>query len=212
MRPALLFRLAANAARPRGDGAMIVESIVVTLNLDGSAHIAPMGVTWRDNVGVLAPFRPSTTPDNLLRMRCAVINHTDDVRIFAGCLTGRSNWPVRPAERIDGAVLHAALTHQEVIIDRIEEDQIRPRFFGRVVHQVAHAPFTGLNRAQGAVIEAAILVSRLHMLPWEKIEREMAYLEIAIGKTAGPRELEAWGWLTARVAAFRQELNEKAAS
>ena len=191
---------------------MIIESIIVTLNPDGSAHIAPMGVTWREDVPLLAPFRPSTTLDNLMRTRAAVINHTDDVRIFAGCLTGRSHWPVRPAERIEGAVLEAALTHQELTVDRVEEDQIRPRFFARVVHQVAHAPFTGFNRAQGAVIEAAILVSRLHMLPWEKIEREMCYLEIAIGKTAGPREREAWGWLTARVAAFRQELNEKAAS
>ena len=29
----------------------------------------------------------------------------------------------------------------------------------------------------------------------EKITQEMDYLKIAIEKTAGPRELEAWGWL-----------------
>jgi len=30
----------------------------------------------------------------------------------------------------------------------------------------------------------------------------MAYLKIAIDKTAGPEELEAWGWLTQKVADF----------
>ncbi len=43
------------------------------------------------------------------------------------------------------------------------------------------------------------------MLPWEKVEREMAYLAIAVEKTAGEREREAWGWLCDRVAAFRAE-------
>jgi len=32
------------------------------------------------------------------------------------------------------------------------------------VHRASHAPFVGFNRAQAAVIEAAILVSRLRML------------------------------------------------
>ena len=65
--------------------------------------------------------------------------------------------------------------------------------------EVAHAPFPGFNRAQAAVIEGAVLVSRLGMLPRDKVEREMAYLQIAIDKTAGAAELEAWRWLTEAV-------------
>ena len=52
------------------------------------------------------------------------------------------------------------------------------------------------------MIEAAILVSRLHLLPRDKVEREWAYLEIAVGKTAGDREREAWGWLGERIRDF----------
>jgi hypothetical protein len=52
-----------------------------------------------------------------------------------------------------------------------------------------------MNRAKAAVVEGAILVSRLLMLPREKIEAEIAYLEIAISKTAGEAEREAWAWL-----------------
>jgi uncharacterized protein len=183
---------------------MIIESIITTLSADGQPHIAPMGVIWRENVPVLAPFRPSSTLDNLRQNGAAVINHTDDVRIFAGCLTGRRDWPLRPATRIAGHVLAAALTHQEVTVERVEEDPVRPRFFCRVIHEEAHGSFRGFNRAQAAVIEAAILVSRLHLLPREKIESEIAYLAIAIEKTAGPRERDAWSWLTQAIAAFNE--------
>jgi hypothetical protein len=181
----------------------IIESIITTEAADGAVHIAPMGVIWRDGHPVLAPFRPSTTLDNLTAHPFAVINHTDDVRIFAGCLTGRRHWPVRPAELVKGQILVGALAHQELTIERREEDAVRPRFHGRVVHEATHAPFRGFNRAQAAVIEAAILVSRLHMLEAEKVDREMAYLALAVGKTAGPREEEAWEWLVRRVAEHR---------
>ena len=63
-----------------------------------------------------------------------------------------------------------------------------------------HEAWPGFNRAQAAVVEGAVLVSRLHLLPRAKIESEMAYLQIAIDKTAGPCEHEAWGWLQGAVA------------
>jgi Protein of unknown function (DUF447). len=85
----------------------------------------------------------------------------------------------------------------------LQDDPERPRFAARVVHEVTHGPFRGFNRAQAAVIEAAILVSRLHLLPAAKIEAEIGYLAVAIEKTAGPREREAWGWLMDRIAQFR---------
>ena len=56
-----------------------------------------------------------------------------------------------------------------------------------------------MNRAKAAVLEAAILASRLKMLPPEKIEDELAYLKIAIDKTAGPDEEKAWGWLLEKI-------------
>jgi hypothetical protein len=71
------------------------------------------------------------------------------------------------------------------------------------VHEAGHGRFPGFNRARSAVIEAAILVSRLHMLAPEKIDAELAYLRIAIDKTAGPDELEAWGWLMDRIETHR---------
>ena len=189
---------------------MIYETIVTVRNEDDGDHIAPMGVREENGWLVISPFRPSTTLDHILRERCAVVNYTDDVRVFAGCLTGRWNWPTLPAEEIACSRLAAALAHSEVMLERIEDDPQRPRLYCREVARITHGPFRGFNRAQAAVIECAILVSRLQMLPPEKIDAELEYLKIAIGKTAGPRELEAWGWLQERIAQFRAQHKENA--
>jgi uncharacterized protein len=160
---------------------------------------------------VISPFRPSTTLDHILREKSAVVNYTDDVRVFAGCLTGRWTWPTVPADKLRCNRLAGALAHSEVALERIEEDALRPKLYCRELTRATHAPFRGFNRAQCAVIEAAILVSRLHMLPREKIDSEIEYLAIAIGKTAGPRELEAWDWLQEHIARFRAQHKENAA-
>jgi uncharacterized protein len=178
---------------------MIRECIVTTLNEEGKVHIAPLGLIAEEGGWIIAPFRPSATLDNLGVTPYAVANFTDDVLVFAGCLAGRRDWPTRPSTHVPGAVLEGALSHAELAVAEVEEDEQRPRFHCRVVHETSHAPFKGLNRAQGAVIEAAILASRLHMLPREKIERELGYLQIAVEKTAGPREHEAWRLLVEKI-------------
>lgn len=184
---------------------MIRETIVTTLNADGTVHIAPMGVKRFGEEYEIAPFKPSTTLENLKRDNIAVINFTDDVRIFAGCLTGRYDWPVVPAVKIEGSRLQAALSHVEIEVEGCTDDKLRPRFRCREVYRETHAPFTGFNRARAAVLEAAILVSRIHMLPAEKIDSEIAYLQIAVDKTAGEEELEAWNWLMEKVRIFRAQ-------
>jgi hypothetical protein len=182
---------------------MILETIVTTQNPAGRPHIAPMGIHTDGEELAILPFRPSATLDNLAATKTAVINYCDDVRVFAGCLTGRRNWPLKPAEKIAGHVLASALAHSEVEVLRIEEDPVRPKFFCRPVFEASHSPFKGFNRAQYSVLEAAILVSRLSMLPIERIDREIGYLRIGIEKTAGPRELEAWNWLMTHIETFR---------
>ncbi|MES9852342.1 MAG: DUF447 domain-containing protein [Candidatus Thiodiazotropha sp. L084R] len=178
---------------------MIQEVIVTCRSREGENQIAPMGVVWRDEEVEVAPFRPSRTLNNILESECAVINYCDDVRVFAGCLTGRYNWPLVEAEKVSSPRLSNALAHTEIQLLRVEEDPVRPRLICKPVFQANHRPFQGFNRAQSAVLELAILVSRLGRLPVEKIKNEIAYLTIAIEKTAGDREREAWDWLMVRI-------------
>jgi hypothetical protein len=178
----------------------IFETVVTTQATDGRVHVAPMGVRYAAGLVVLMPFKPSTTLANILATRHAVLNLVTDTRVFAGCVTGRREWPTRPAERIAGVRLQSALGHVELELAELQDDVQRPVLRMRRVHEASHAPFAGLNRAQAAVVEGAVLVSRLHMLAPEKIASEMAYLQIAIDKTAGPEEHEAWGWLQEAVA------------
>lgn len=181
---------------------MIRECIVTTQSDVGVVHIAPLGIIQDGDGWVIAPFRPSTTLDNLRSTPFAVANFTDDVLVFAGCLTGNKDWPTYPAAHILGAVLDGALTHIELAVESVEEDELRPRFHCRIVHEANHAAFKGFNRAQAAVIETAILASRLKMLPREKVETELAYHQIAVEKTAGPREHEAWRILVEKIEDF----------
>ena len=178
---------------------MIFESIIATKDADGKAHLSPLGYRFEGEQIVLAPFVPSNTLDNLRRDKVAVLNFTDDVRVFAGCLTGRRAWPVVKATKIDGWRLEDSLAYAELQIEHIEEDPVRPKFLARIVHEVNHQQFRGFNRAQAAVVEAAILATRLDWLEPDKVQNEMNYLAIAIEKTGGPAETEAWQWLVEKM-------------
>ena len=187
----------------------IRESIITTLHEDGQVHIAPMGVHDTEQGLMLAPFRPSATLNNLLRTGTAAINYPDDVRIFAGCLTGRCDWPTFPTELIAGIRLKDCLAHTEIKVHTHEDDELRPRFYCDVVHEQSHKAFHGYNRAQFAVIELAILVSRLHMLSKEKVDNDIDYLLGGLEKTAGAREYQAWHWLMDKVSEFRNQKTGK---
>jgi uncharacterized protein len=191
---------------------LIRETIMTTADAKGRPHIAPIGIIADGDGWIIAPFRPSATLDNLRAVPFAVANYTDDVRVFAGCLTGRSDWPTTSSSRVPVPRLATALAHAELEVAHVTEDAHRPRFRCEVVHRASHAPFEGFSRAKAAVVEAAILASRLHLLPREKVESEIAYLEIAVAKTAGPAELEAWDWLMEKFRAHYGDARNAAAT
>ena len=130
---------------------MIRETIITTKGPDGRAHIAPIGIIQEGEGWVIAPFKPSATLDNLRHNPYAVANYSDDVLVFAGCLTGRRDWPLQPATKVAGFVLAGCLAHAELAVQGVTEDEFRPRFLCRVVHEENHRPFQGFNRAQAAV-------------------------------------------------------------
>jgi uncharacterized protein len=179
---------------------MIREAVICTLATDGQAHITPLGYRMRGTQVLLAPFVPSNTLDNLQRQPQAVLNFTDDVRIIAGALTGRRDWPTVPVHHVPVPRLANSLAHWELEVTQYHPDATRPEFECRILKAENHAPFLGFNRAQAAVLELAILVSRLDWLAPEAVLLEMNYLRRAVVKTAGSQEHEAWTWLESAVA------------
>ena len=185
------------------DDGTIIEAVLGTPADDGTTHLAPLGFRRSGAQVVLAPFHPSRTLDNLRARGVASISHTDDVRVFAGCLSGRREWQLQACEHIACARLRDAVSHHELRVLRIDEsDAQRPRFICEELLVRGHRPWTGFNRAQAAVLEACILVSRLHMLALPQVREQFEALRIAVDKTAGSREREAWQWLLARLHAF----------
>lgn len=184
---------------------MIFETIIVSTDVDGAAHVTPFGVKHEGDLIVISPFKPSKTWSNILATQSATVNLTDDVRVFAGALTKRQPWTLLPANKVSGFRLEGCLNHVELSLVDVREDAERPQLLMQSVETQHHAAFKGFNRAQAAVIELAVLASRLRMLPQDKVKSELRYLQIAIDKTAGERELEAWGWLTDKIDAYYQE-------
>jgi hypothetical protein len=183
---------------------VIIESIVTSMAPDGSINFAPMGVEWGEETIVLKPFLETTTFRNVSLTHVAVINLTDDVMLFAQSAISSPQFPARPAAVVKGVVLEAACSWREVQVVSLDDTPPRSRLETRVVHRGFRREFIGFNRARHAVLEAAILATRTHLLPAEQIREEYAKLQILVDKTAGPREREAMALLTDYVRARLQ--------
>jgi hypothetical protein len=195
---------------------MIFETIITSVDLAGEVHIAPFGIRNEGDLVIIAPYKPSTTLNNILATKCAVLNLADDVRVFAAVLTNRkiANGKIgrlvpihtaSQANKTKGFRLADCLAHVELELVEVRDDATRPQLLMQKVAEFNHKPFTGFNRAQAAVIELAVLVSRLRILPKDKIMLEIEYLKIAMDKTAGEREMQAWSWLAEAIENFYVE-------
>ena len=181
---------------------MIFETIIITQDAAKNPHIAPFGIKYDGDLVIISPYKPSVTLDNILSTKTATLNITDDVRVFAGALTGHIKNVALQANSHAGYRLANALSHSELQLIEVKDDAQRPQLMMQKIVSEDHAPFLGFNRAQAAVVELCILVSRLDRLPRDKVELELAYLQIAIDKTAGERELQAWRWLQHKIKHF----------
>lgn len=175
---------------------MIIESIVTTMDASGAINFAPMGVEWGEEAIVLKPFLETTTYRNISATRVAVVNLTDDAMLLAQGAISSPQFPWVPAAVVRGAVLEAACSWRELEVESIDSTPPRSRIEARVRHAGVRREFIGFNRARHAVLEAAILATRTHLLPAEQIRDEYARLQMIVDKTAGPREFEAMAMLT----------------
>jgi hypothetical protein len=174
---------------------VILETIVTTVAEDGAVNCAPMGVEWDDDAIVLKPFIETATYRNVIATGAAVVNLTDDVRVFARAAIANPEYPTVPAVSIRGVVLADCCSWREVAVRSIDSTPPRARIETTVVHRGTRREFIGYNRARHAVLEAAIYATRVQLLPRAFLDSELARLQIIVDKTAGPHEHEAMALL-----------------
>lgn len=186
-------------AAPALPDGILVEGIVTTLGADGAPHIAPMGpivdADWTSLL--LRPFRTSTTYQNLKRTGQGVLHVTDDVELLARAAVGRleSPPPLRPAEAVDGVILVDACRWCAFRVESLDDRDERTRIVARVVDRGSQRDFFGFNRAKHAVVEAAILATRIGILDANHIRGEFARLSTLVDKTGGHQERRAFAFL-----------------
>ncbi len=182
-----------------GADGRIVEGILTSLNSDGTINIAPMGPLVDETFStlVLRPFHTATTFENLARTKSGVFHVTDDVELFARAAVGdatsarfRSDEPL---------VLAEACRWYAFEIESIDDSQERTRMVARTQNRGTQREFLGFNRAKHAVIEAAILATRLQLLPAAEILADFARLRILVDKTGGAAEHRAFDFLRRHV-------------
>ena len=126
---------------------------------------------------------------------------TDDVGLFARAAVGLAELPaVFPAKRVEGMVLAGCARWLEFRIVETELRGERLQLTAEVVHEERLRDLGGFNRAQHAVLEAAILATRLHILQRDEVLREVARMAVVVDKTAGEAEREAWGFIAGYIA------------
>jgi hypothetical protein len=182
---------------------LILEALVTTLDPDGALHLAPMGPRVAPDLArfTLRPFPTSHTYRNLLRHGEGVMHVTDDALLLARAAIGAVEAvpAVRPAVHVRGLVLTDCCRFFEFVVKSVDASAERVSIEAEVVHSGRVRDFFGFNRAKHAVVEAAILATRLHLLPLAEVAAEFAKLRVIVGKTGGPDERAAMDLLEARL-------------
>ena len=193
---------------------LILEGIVTTLNADHTVNVSPMGpIVERDfQRFTLRPYQTSTTYRNLKRSGCAVFHVVDDVELLAKAAVGDVDPvpPLIPCSSIPGQILADACRWYALRVEKLDDQDPRTTIVANVVEQGRGRDFFGFNRAKHAVLEAAILATRVQFLPADEIHAAWERLEVIVQKTAGEQEQRAFEFLTnfiAQAEATQQEHN-----
>jgi hypothetical protein len=171
---------------------MIIETILSTLDETGKPNFAPMGLIWGEESMTVRPFRNTRTCRNLLSSGYGVANLTDDVLAFVQCGLYQAELPHFQAKVVPGVVFQRTCLWLEMAVVSRGGGDDRAELRCRVLHEGRQRDFWGFCRARNAIIEAAILATRLALYDHKTvIERMLWYREI-VDKTGGETERRAF--------------------
>ena len=186
---------------------MILEGLVTTTDADGRPHLAPMGPTVNADFTrlLLRPFPTSQTGRNLLRHGEGVFHITDDAALIARSAAGLLNEvpATRATLKVKGFTLLDCCRSYEFAVRSTDTTRTRFELDAEVVACSVHREFAGFNRARHALLEAAILATRFHLIPEAEIAAEFDKLATIIAKTGDAPEILAMSELGEAHARYR---------
>ena len=171
---------------------MIIETIFSTVNETGQPNFAPMGVVWGEEELTVRPFRQSRTCHNLLATGHGVANLTDNALAFVQSGLYHAMLPHFPATTVPGVVLQDACSWRELAVVSVAGTAERAEVRCRVVDKGWRRDFLGFNRARSAIIEAAILATRLHLYDPVTVAEALDRYEAIVEKTGDGIEMTAF--------------------
>ncbi|MGV3485583.1 MAG: DUF447 domain-containing protein [Planctomycetaceae bacterium] len=191
----------------REGGVVILEAVVTSRDASGKVNIAPMGPEVDEPIRSmrLKPFRSSQTFENLRSTSRAVVHVTDDVELLSAAAIGK----IDPTGIVEEVLVQWVKLVDccrwfavEVVSwsdDPFTGEQARPIADCEIVHRGEQRAMFGLSRAKHAIVEAAILSTRIDLLGRAEVKRQMEPLRVLVEKTGGAAEHRAWLKLEAYV-------------
>ena len=127
---------------------------------------------------------------------------TDDVLLFSRAAINQletNSIETTPAETIDGQIIANTCRWYEFVVRFVDDSSPRATFKCKTLKQGKRRDFWGFNRGKNAILEAAILATRVKFLPAAEIQEQYRRLESIVQKTGGKNEHRALELLTAFV-------------
>jgi hypothetical protein len=193
--------------------APLLETIVTTVAADGTPHVAAMGprVSADFRWLLLRPFAGTTTWANLEARGRGVVQIVDDVTTIVRAALNL--WPQGLPPLVccgsEGELrLADCCRWYSFVVDSSDSSQPRCELVCRVEQQGQVNDMRGYCRADFAVIEAAILATRLHLISADEIAAEINRLAVIVDKTAGPLQRQAFDLVKSTI---NQRLGREAA-
>lgn len=182
---------------------MILEALVTTVDELGHVNLAPMGPHVDSGLTqfILRPFNTSRTYANLRATGCAVVHISDNTLLLAQAAINQLVGLPDLVKLDDSRFIRLADCCRwfALEIDHWLEDPMRPAAVCRLVASGSVRDFFGFCRAKHAVVEAAILATRVHMLNSGFLQSELDRLRTLVDKTGGTDEIDAFDLISAFV-------------
>ncbi|MEQ8210983.1 MAG: DUF447 family protein [Lacipirellulaceae bacterium] len=183
-----------------GANGRILEGLVTTLNPDGTTNLSPMGPIVDRQLGTggtewlhFRPYAPSTTLENMKRTGRGILHVTDDASLVAMAAVGKlQKLPnMRKASGFEGMILTQACRWFSFEVVGLDDRSEMHHVYAKVAEKGTLREHFGFNRASSAILELAIMATRIKFLPAEEIRSAVERLSPVVVKTGDKKDLRA---------------------